>query len=284
MHILTGGNVATIRTMLHGCVGVAMLMLTACEQTIDVELPYQERIVVNGFVGMEEATWGIPPTVQITRTLPPLDQTDTARMRIDDVEAVITHRGADYPLAKGSHTLMRLPVESSQWAGDSVTLRVRGGGMTAFSTTYIPKRPEIVSATILDSTTSWGETIRGIQINVRAEAGSCVFATSTDAPFSPYGNYPMSLWQVPVVVPGQRGSGTTDIVLGIPLRYRFDSGDSVQVTIYAMDGVYERYRSSYAPGGGPFSSGGANPLFNVTGDAIGMFVGVSFRTTTVGIP
>lgn len=284
MHILTGGNVATIRTILHGCVGVAMLMLTACEQTIDVELPYQERIVVNGFVGMEEATWGIPPTIHITRTLPPLDQTDTARMRIDDVEAVITHRGADYPLAKGSHTLMRLPVESSQWAGDSVTLRVRGGGMTAFSTTYIPKRPEIVSATVVDFTTDWGETIKGIQINVRAEAGSCVFATSTDAPFSSYGNYPMSLWQVPVVVPGQRGSGTTDIVLGVPLRYRFDSGDSIQVTIYAMDGVYERYRSSYAPGSGPFSSGGANPLFNVTGDAIGMFVGVSFKTTTVGIP
>jgi len=273
--------------MLHGFVGVAMLVLAACEQTIDVELPYQERIVVNGFVGREEATWGIPPTVHITRTLPPLDQTDTSRMRIDDVEAVITHRGTEYRLAKGSHTLMRLPAESSQWAGDSVILRVRGGGMTAASTTYIPKRPEIVSANVVDFTTDWGETIKGIQLNIRAEAGSCVFTATTER-FSSYGYYPMSLpmslSQVPVVVPGQRGTGMTDIVLDVPLRYRFDSGDSVQVVLYAMDGVYERHRSSYAPGGGPFSSGGANPWFNVTGDGIGMFVGVSFMTTTVGIP
>lgn len=267
---------------LRVCAVVAMLVLTACEQTIDVQLPYQERIVVNGFVGMDETTGGIPPTIHITRTLPPLDQTDTARMRIDDVEAVITHRGADYPLAMGSHTLMRLPAESSQWAGDSVTLRVRGGGMTAFSTTYIPKRPEIVSATVVDFTTDWGETTKGIQLNIRAEAGSCVLASTTDR-ISFYDAYPMSLWQVPVVVPGSRGSGMSDLVLGVP-AYTVASGDSVQVVIYAMDGVYERYRSSYAPGGGPFSSGGANPWFNVTGDGIGMFVGVSFMTTTVGIP
>ncbi|MBU3742815.1 MAG: DUF4249 family protein, partial [Candidatus Kapabacteria bacterium] len=254
-----------------------------CEQNVDVDLPYQERIVVNGFVS---SSWSTPstPTIHITRTLPPLATADTARLRIADLMATMTHQGVDYPLmVEADGMRVRIPVEAEQWTGDTVMLNVRGAGMLARAVTYIPVRPVITASSVSDSTTEWGAEIKRISLTVRSEAGSCIVVSiGRDIPME-Y-DFPMSTWQRPGLVAGTRRDSMTEMTMTIPYWGSLVSGESIPVAVYATDGAFARYRASYTAGGGPFSSGGSNPWFNVQGDGIGMFVGASVVTDTIRIP
>lgn len=286
MHILTGGIECAMRLAMRAarwCAMAAMIViLAACEQNVDVELPYQERIVVNGFVGIPN-TGSIPRHIHITRTLPPLADADTTRLRIADVTAEIVHRGIEYQLQPTPDpTQLRVPVEAEQWVGDTVSIRVRGGGMTALATTYIPARPTIHKVTVADSITEWGSDIKRIRVTVQSEFGSSIIAwLGGRVPLEFV--YPMSVWERPILVPGPRRAGIGEITIDMDY-YSSGTHEQIPLYVYAMDGAFARYRSSYTSGGGPFSSGGSNPWFNVSGDGIGMFVGASVTIDTVRIP
>lgn len=281
MHILTRGKESAIRISRWCGAAVLLVVLMACEQNVDVDLPYQERIVVNGFVGIPSAL-SIPRHIHITRTLPPLADADTAQLRIADVTAVIVHKGIEYQLQPTPDpTQLRMPAEAEQWVGDTVSIRVRGGGMTALATTYIPARPTIHKVTVVDTTTEWGSDIKLIRVTVQGEFGSAIIAW-LDRSYPVELAYPMSVWVPPILVPGPRRAGTGEITIEMAY-YNRGTDEQIALYVYAMDGAFARFRSSYTSGGGPFSSGGSNPWFNVQGDGIGMFVGASVATDTIRI-
>lgn len=256
---------------------VAVLLL-GCEVPIDVELPHTERLVVDGFVGLDATS----AELRVLRTLPPLAKVDVARMIVPDVAASIEWKGVAYPLVRqADEVTFALPSESATWEDGTARLVVTGLGMTATSSTRIPRRPLIVRTSVVDSTSEFGFPTTFVFVELDVDTGTVVWTTDQQRQWSS-DRRPLSNYGFKDVVPGGGVSSRTRLRL---LAYGIESfalPDSVTLTVYSADPLYDRYlRSPYSGSDGLFGFSGTNPFFNVTGEGIGLFIGASSTTVTV---
>ena len=134
------------QTILITCgllVGASGVLWTGCEETLsgtEVEIPYREELVVQGFLTAGEAT----DTIVIMRTLHPLQKWSIEEAAITDADAVITSEGVEYRLKHigfGGYVTENMPPQ----IGKSYHLRVDWKTLHVEGTATIPRSPEILS-------------------------------------------------------------------------------------------------------------------------------------------
>jgi hypothetical protein len=256
----------------------AIALLVACEVPIDVELPHTERLVIDGFIGLEHSS----AELRILRTLPPLAKIDIAKMTVSDAAAAIEWNGVSYPLVRNDDSItFALPTESSTWHDGVARLVVTGLGKTATSTTRIPRRPVVVGTTVVDSTSDFGFPTTFVFIDVEVDTGSVIWSTDQQVQWSS-NRRPLSNYGFKDVVHGTGSSPRTRLrMIGYGIE-SFALPDSVTITVFSADPLYDRYlRSPYGGSDGLFGFSGTNPFFNIDGEGIGLFIGVSSTTVTV---
>jgi len=116
------------------------MLLIACEQTVEnPELPYKEqlviRIVLNAGLPVED--------IEITKTLPPLENYDYDSALVKDAEAVIKSDGVAYPLIYDPAYQKYYAENLIPEPGKKYTLEVKSKKMLATASTIIPEPVEI---------------------------------------------------------------------------------------------------------------------------------------------
>ena len=253
-------------------ISIALLMLLiSCEQTVDVELPYDKQIVVNSFVGHRtiDMAW-------ISKTLP-VNEEFTAEKCFIDADVRIHWRDTSYRLVADYAELgYVLPVSDERWQGDSMRMTVDWDGLHAEATARMPRKPE--SIVMLWEPHDFDPEYGSLTAQVVCESGTVIWANanargyfSAGTPMQFYGRYET----VPNV--GNNDVVTREFYVGGLSREEAEAAvdDSIFVEVFLADIDYERYLvEPSSRQDGPFGFGGKNPYFNVKGDGIGLFVPV----------
>ncbi|MEY3385361.1 MAG: hypothetical protein RIR53_172 [Bacteroidota bacterium] len=257
-----------------------LAVLTSCEVPIEVELPHTERLVVDGFIGLEPES----SELRVLRTLPPLAKVDVSAMIVPGLSASIEWKGTSYPLAvNADSSTFVLPPDAPSWDDGIARLVVRGAGKSAAAQTRIPKRPLVVSHRVIDSLTSWGSAARMVVVDLEVDTGTVVWATG-GLRFLFFDSRPMSNYGLKEIAPSTGNNGRTVMRLVASSWDPYSVPDSVTISITSADAIYDRYlRSPYGGGDGLFGFSGVNPWFNVQGDGIGLFIGASSTKIKVGL-
>ncbi len=268
------------------------LTLIGCEEVVNVDLPYDKRIVVNAFLGR-----GSDTIVWLSQTLP-VDaavSVESASLRNATVTIEVDGQVVQCPpvdTLPGGYALPRL----TSWAGKSATLRVKAQGMDAVARTTVPPMPEIIrlQARRAEQPDDWepgGGRMYVVEAIVRMYQPGVVWVQNDDfGRFEPYDIVPMEFWTPYNAV--RRGDTTNLEQVAVPLfsTYVNDNDpysrlpETLRVRLNHADENFIRFLDR--PRGGSndgFGFGGANPYFNVTGQGIGLFVGVA-QTPAVTLP
>jgi hypothetical protein len=248
------------------------LVCGACEQTLDVDLPYEKKLVVDGFIIADSSDVVYTRSISLTKTIPVLDDPNTAikdvldgRIWIDDGDTTIELKSVV------SQRLFENPRAVGTWYGRTITATAQGEGLTAVATTRIPSQPEVLSIQLVDTLTSWGSAEKALVMRIVVDGGTVNWIGSDSR-----GVYatPMSLYDA--VYASAKQSFEKDTMVIRSRLYNLYGEDSVNVAVYSADGIYLRYlQSPYGDGSDPFGFGGVNPFFNVGGDGIGLLIGVA---------
>jgi len=260
---------------------LVLAVLTSCEVPIEVELPHTERLVVDGFIGLEPDF----SELRVLRTLPPLARVDVSKMIVPDVSATIEWKGTVYPLSRNRNAdsvTFALPQESTTWDDGTARLTVKGAGKTATALTRIPRRPKILQTRVVDSTSDFGSKATFVFADIEVDTGTVFWCTDPDDVY--YVNKrPMFHYGFKEIAPSGGNAGRVQ-VRTLAWSESFNVPDSIEITINSADPVWDRYlRSSYGGGEGLFGFSGVNPYFNLSGDGIGLFIGASSTTIKVGL-
>lgn len=253
------------------------LMSSACEQTIDVDLPYQKRLVFDGFVLADTGT-SQTMLIRLSKTIPVLADPDSTSTRpINARMWMETESGSVDLVQREGGSLFEMPVGFRQLFGQTVTIKGTGDGMAAEARTRIPNMPTVLSTRFIDSITPWGSTITSAEVRVVVDGGTVVWLESWG--FRSSSVTPMAMYEAVYVSAKPAGQrDTMNVRGGTTVRY---GSEEAEITIYSADGVYLRYlQSPFGDGSDPFGFGGVNPFFNVMGDGIGLAIGVSAVTAT----
>lgn len=255
------------------CILASTLVLQGCEQVLDVELPYEEKIVVNAFVGY---TWGV---AWISKTMPIGMDVNRQSAAIMDAEVRMKWQDSVYVLGKdytgGSFTF---PDADSRWLGDSLTLTVDWRGKHAESRSRMPELPIIKKVYIKPRQQQYSNS--DIYAVVEARAGTIVWVEYGVARLP---EAPMAYRCCFFNVEGEPAGTTQEIDLYVMSNYNdYQPGTEIELSVFAADRVYNRYLTERKmKHDDPFNFGGTNPPFNVTGDGIGLFIPVATQAQTL---
>jgi hypothetical protein len=255
------------------------------------ELPYEEKLVIRGLLEAGQNAVDI----QISRTIPPLDEFSYEKIFIGDAEARISVDGATYllELQARTSTAANVPYRSLYRApglriepGKTYRIDVEWRGLRAWAETRVPLFPAVDSAAIryaITPTVQNGapalDTAFETFAFVRARASELLRVGTTihdpsngrqlssrgygDAIFITQDGFvsaTSNIWRLP---------GAAAALLGGQAETR--------VNVEAYDGAFYRYYQTRTRSGqlGLFSPGGPNIEWNVQGDGIGEFAGVA---------
>lgn len=261
------------------------IILSSCEQDVtDATLPYQEKIVLYGYLRSFQDT----QRISVRRTIPPLEQPkSSSNYVLPNAEVILTTPDGEklrfrYDSTEGNYFL---PAQLK--SNSTYKLDVSAIGKRASVTTTIPpdqemiqKFEDVVSANSGDTTyyRLWG--LRATpNINFTAEE----YISYSDSLFIDEREY-KTQHQSPI----DYGYWYGTFVLDTQSSPWFNSGmlgrngfirDKVfvLVTSYFYDEALNQYLNSLVSGDDfdVFGSSGTNPRFNVQGDGIGCVVGSS---------
>lgn len=117
----------------------AAFLGSACEQVVDnPELPYQEKLVIRGVLVAGEE----PDLFQLSRTLPPLDEMDLEKVRLDGVDAFVSDGENRYDLVRETAILYKADGLIPE-TGKTYRIEVRWNGKYAWAETTIPDDPVV---------------------------------------------------------------------------------------------------------------------------------------------
>ena len=238
--------------------------LSSCEEVVtDVELPYEEKIVVDGMIIAGERI-----AVRITRTVPPLEEPTEENTYIEVDSAYITADGEKHHLIiTGSFYVNELEPE----AGKEYELDVFWNGLHARAKTFIPQKADI------DTVTERKDHSGGDQTNLYAEFRpqmNCVYQAGWRNGY--HGNQGF-ITSGPYELADTSGSGKLRMYFGH--YYDYMEEKQVRGFIAAYDKAFGEY---YRTRPGDFDSGligfqGGSTIWNVEGDGIGIFIGVNVK-------
>ncbi|MFH1051530.1 MAG: DUF4249 family protein [bacterium] len=119
---------------------VISVLLISCEQTVqNPELPYREQLVITGVLEAGKKVEGI----EITRTLPPLDQYNFDSALVKNAEAVIKSDGVSYPLNYNALSQRYNTENLIPETGKKYSLEVKYKNLIATASTIIPEPVEL---------------------------------------------------------------------------------------------------------------------------------------------
>ena len=256
-----------------------ILLLQACEQTVDVDLPYERAIVINTFVGrfIDSLAW-------VSRTLPATEEATFANAAILDADVAMQWRDTVYQLPPLTPKRgFVLPPPDARWQGDSMRMIVEWQGLRAESVARMPIAPTVEKTELIASDQPG---YRFIRVTVRTRPGSVIWLQylQRSEQFNTTGP-PLSMYEYYRVVPGNPNNPEQSLVIDFTNGYfGRGNGGTVEILVCAADAAYAKFldepnRSS----DDPFSFGGASSFTNVTGKGFGMFVPVVSVPITVVI-
>ena len=267
-----------------------VLFFSACKP-LAPELPYEEKIVIRGLLEAGQPL----ADVQISRTIPALEEFSYEKIFVSDAKASITVDGRSYgmELQPRTSTSATVPYRSLYQvpslrveAGKTYTLEVRWKNLVASAETRIPLVAELDSVGVVASIVSnrlgsiiISDTVFESSAIIRARAnemyrvGTTLNEVASGRLVSARGFGEASL--IPSVQIVSLTSNTwryTTATLQI-LSNRIQS----RVLVEAYDGAFYAYYQTRSRSGqvGLFSPGGPNISWNVKGDGIGEFAGMS---------
>jgi len=263
-----------------------VFLVLGCEQTVDVDLPYDKRLVLDGFVIADSTpvdSLAVFVSLMLTKTIPTLDDEDDQGYLLRDAQLRMTVDGTEFPCRPGSERFFDNPIEANSWHGKEVRIVAQGEGLTATALTRIPSEPVILEVRHIDSVLPWGSRYTYIGIKAVVDGGSVVWAQQPEGRFGLDVLFPMSI-SADYIISSASPSMKDTVEVWIPLFRNIDES-TVKYRLYVAEPTYARYlRSPYGDNSDPFGFGGVNPFFNVTGDGIGLMIGVAARRGVYSIP
>lgn len=274
---------------------------TPSPEAVDLVLDYQEKIVVSGLLHSGDTIQNI----WLSRTVPPLEPALEENTSIPDAMALLTVDNRIYsmqlqpqvktvgvaPERIDKRSLFRVPGLIAQ-AGKTYKITVRWKGMTAEATTTLPPLPPPIDS--YRFTTDLDGPI-GVQIPVLYAS----FKPRPDECYQMVAQMKRKFLRNPFelitfnsgrsdIVRQENADANNSISLKIPNRNiaiseieKFDSLYTGDIIFYAYDMAYFDYQRSITRRTNDivFNIPTTNPKWNVTGDGIGLFVGVSTSRT-----
>ncbi|TAE29481.1 MAG: DUF4249 family protein [Candidatus Kapaibacterium sp.] len=282
--------------------------LNSCITTVTapLDISFEEKLVVRGVVRSGEAL----ENISITKSLPVLEEPTNAGLQVSGVEGTIAVNGQIYPLVQQSPMLYGIQQPSIRAAsGMLLTLNLtrklpNGTVQSASAETRIPSQPvirgvRIIPQTVLSVTTA--TPIPGAQ-PVTIVSMDTVFAAEVVLEAEPRVAYRIGLQAIDTsqnqaltqvyessvlfhtesaaqerTINSSALPRNTQVLLRNPaFRYK--------IIVYAFDEAYYPYfltRGRGQQATNIFGGANENVSWNVKGDAIGMFIGVTERTVFV---
>jgi|GEM_PF-1218143 len=256
------------------------ILFTSCEQILeDQRLPHEERLVVYSVLTPNEKI-----KVFVSKTLPPLTN-NFVYSTLNDANVAIEVDGSKYKLLliidslEGNeeyYTTSNFQVES----GKVYTLTVERNGKKVQGTTFIPQIPTIQSFWNTDSIKS---TLIGNEVFYTVNISSKNLPNTYLFGYVHFNEDTIPLTANSIDFSEESYDvNTVTIDDSTIVSMTVNVSPSVKKTEYArlvsMDVAYKYYISSTdrrSGGSGIFGSGGGNPIWNVSGDGFGLFIGVN---------
>lgn len=277
----------------------AAALVSGCATTLPgLDFEYQEKIVISGMLLAGDTVRNI----NVARTLPPTEKIDYSKAGLPDAKVTLFVDGQAYPMKlqifvkQTPDSTMFLPQHAEQKtlfgapglvveSGKRYEIAVEWNGKQAKAATFAPAPPQTDSVFAFSTTTTnrWTLVSESVGAVVRARANEAylvigkIIAEETNLyDFSRYtstntGNSPLLT-----------GENAVFLTLSAqPLASLVESKPVVKervVYVFAYDKAYYDYvstRERSRPPTEEFFSGGANTLWNVAGDGIGIFVGAA---------
>lgn len=254
--------------------------MLGCEQTIDVDLPYERLIVMNAFVGrsIDSLAW-------ISKTLPATEEPTFDKAAIMNADVKLFWRDTVYQLAPlASKRGFILPQPDARWQGDSMRMAVEWDGMRAESVARMPIAPIVTKAEFKPHPSE--PDFRSLSVTLRTRPG-CVIWLQYMQGFDEFNaaDPPMSMFNYYRVVPGNPNEAEVTITIDFSDGFFGPrGGGTVNLLVCAADASYAKFLDEPNRNtDNPFSFGGARAFTNVSGRGIGMFVPVVSVLASIAI-
>ncbi len=261
--------------------GIILILLSSCEQTVsNVELPYKEQLVIRAVLEAGEKV----SEFHVSRTLHPLDEYNEDKALVKDAVITISDGNKNYTLTFQDKFYVNedLIIE----AGKTYHMTAKWKNKKARSRTTIPEPTEIEEITYVKHLIDYGDyrdSMYVLSATITPKPGS-VYKFGYHAVERP--DYLRLNHDVYTHNNGNsQGKVKANLFIFNPLS---DDEQVVQNYIrsytyylYAFDEPYLNYHNTSHQGesnSNIFGSEGLNVIWNVEGDAIGLFIGMT-RTT-----
>ncbi len=262
--------------ILTGIITVIILFISGCEKVdvVEIDLPYHEKIVVQGFL-VENQTFN---GVTFTKTLPIDEVYSISKAELKDVTAYLKQGVRVIPLKYQSNGLYQ-PLNSFIPQKESVyELYAKWMDKNVYAKTFIPANPKIKKAYYV---TNGSGTF--IQAEIQNQVGAIFGAKYVIMEGSTVLYESEDIFSVnePVNDPLKVITVRTPI---IPKELVNTFRNKISIKVYAFDKQFQNYfkTKKYSfPIKDSFVQSGGDVEWNIIGDGIGLFIGYSTTTLLV---
>ncbi|MEI6089990.1 MAG: DUF4249 family protein [bacterium] len=247
---------------------VCLLFIQSCENVIDGQLPYEEKLVIKCI--LEE---GKPvDNIFIAKTLPPMYKENyysetSPDIIVENAVGYISDSEKSYQLVYVGNSIYKA-VDLVPKEGVAYHLNVTWNGHTATSQTYVPKNPEILSLEIKKGDKEFYGDIALIKIKGIRNT-SYITLTYSSGQFAYY-NY-----SIPIFLGANSSSDTVIVIANQINDVELDRYMVTEIVSFPPE-FLDFYNSKNIGGNGPdglFTTSGINVKWNIKGDGIGLFLG-----------
>lgn len=251
---------------------IMLIFISGCEQNVvENDLEFNEKLVVRALL---EA--GKPIEVYFARTLPLQDQYDTLKANLEDVVAVIIRRGVEHKLEHikdGRYRAGTLIAEN----GESYKLFVEWNGKVITAETRVPSSTTFQNGRVTLTIENETDSVYNIEGLLTPREGA-VYGVTWSV-FNAQHQFSFEDDVIPVLLREE----DKDLQNRLLLRTREIPGEIIKqwrnslfIRVHAFDEQFYNFfitQDANRATSNIFSQSGINLRWNVTGDAIGMFIG-----------
>lgn len=246
---------------------VSLLFIQSCENVIDGELPYEEKLVIKCILEKGKPT----DYIFIGKTLSPMYTEnyygEIPDIIVEDAVGYISDSEKSYNLEYKGNSIYKA-VDLVPKEGETYKLNVSWNGHIATSTTFIPTNPVIVSVKIVErGGKDYVEQVGIIKFKGQRNASYIPASLSKLYGYYNYGN--------PILMRSNSSSDTAEVEITNIWDYERDKYMSMELMSFPPE-FLDFYNSKYQGGNSPdgiFSTSGINVKWNIKGAGIGLFLG-----------
>lgn len=257
-------------------IAVIALFTYSCEETVNgVELPYKELLVIRGELQADTSF-----RINITKTLPPLEEYSQAKAQIYEAKAFIECDNIIYPL-KNSNSGYYTNPDLIPRAGKTYKLTVEWKNHIAYATTTIPINKDTLynlKAEKKQYIDKWGWNIIEYTFFATAELGGNSATSITGSSIHQYNNIAFRYFNRFV------NTFSGELNFGTFTTSNEEYFDIKYLEIKKYDIQYYDYYATMDEGemeDDVFAVSGNNINWNIKGDGIGLFIGSNSKTINI---